>query len=104
MVATTIATGDNQTQGPTTATTTPPATTPTATTATTSPQRTPTIALKATEAHTQTQALQMDNKIRKSPVSTAKSKDITKRTAAKEFKQTSPAFPEAENHTGRDQK
>ncbi len=102
-VATIIATGDDQTQDPTTATTTP-ATTPTATTATSPLLQTPAAALKATEAHTPAQTLQTDNETRKSLVSTAKSKDITKTTAAKESGTTSHASLEAENHAGQDQK
>ncbi len=102
-VATIIATGDDQTQDPTTAATTP-ATTPTATMATTPLLQAPAAALKATEAHTPAQTLQTDNEIRKSLVSTAKSKDITKTTAARESGTTSHASPEAENHTGQDQR
>ncbi len=103
-VVATIATEEGQIQDPTTATTTHLATTPTATTATTLPQQPPAAALKATEAHTPAQTLQMDNETRKSLVSTAKFKDITKTTGARESGTTSHASPEAENHTGQDQK
>jgi hypothetical protein len=104
---TTIATEDGQTQDPTTATTTPATTATTATTAATATTpllQTTEAALKAAEAHSPAQTLQTDNETRKSPVSTAKSKDITKTTAANESGTTSHASPEAENHTGQDQK
>ncbi len=92
-VATIVATGDDQTQDPTTATT-----------ATTPLLQAPAAALRATGAHTPAQTLQTDNETRKSLVSTAKSKDITKTTATRESGTTSHASPEAENHTGQDQR